>query len=150
MRTKTENCPLVANDLCGDCSSHCLEQLRIDPITNGVVIGDVDRAGHVQNEFLGIENLQRVLAEHSKRHDETGLWILDIVNASTKRFTGVFTGANEVELGSVRVRVGCPIDERTDERQFVGFDGLAPWPESADNGTLRDKQRHFVGIDDDS
>ena len=125
-----------------------LEQLVAHPAGDPLVVGDVDRGGHVGYQPHRIGYPHRVVAEHPQRHDQPGPRVLHVVDPAAELEAGVLAGADEVQLGAVRVPAGDGVDDRTEAGKLVRVDLVPARAHGLHDLAGVDEQRHLIRVDD--
>jgi len=148
VRHQAEDGPAVADDLGGDVGPQHLEQLVAHPAGDPLVVGDVDRGGHVGDQPHRIGHAQRVVAEYPQRHDQPGPCVLHVVDPAAELEAGVLARADEVQLGAVRVAAGDGVDDHAEAGELVRVDLVPSRAEGLHDLAGVDEQRHLVGVDD--
>ena len=145
---QAEDRPPVGDDLRGDVGAEHLEHLVAHPAGDPLVVGHVDGGGQVGDQPRRVDDAQRVVAEDSQRHDQTGPRVLDVVHPSAELEAGVLAGADEVELRPVGVAAGREVDDRAEAGDLVGVNGVTAGTHGCRDLAGVDEHRHFIGVDD--
>ena len=140
--------PGAAHHLFGDELAHRLQQLVGEPAGDLVVVGHIDGSGHLEDQGGGIDDLERVVAEHAHADEQLRLRVLDVVDPPAELLPDVLVGSDEEELGLEGVAAGGRVDQDAESDDVALGQAVLAGPERRDDLAGVDEHGLHVGLDD--
>src|SRR5262249_6988470 len=96
---------------------------------------------------MGLNHLQRLLAEDAQTNSQAGLRVDDIVDGTPEGEVGELPRRDEVDLGLEQVAAGCGVDQSAQERDLGAVEGAPPRVDGALYEAVAKENRQLVLLD---
>src|SRR5262249_17642808 len=147
VRGDAEYRPVLRHDVTGHVRPQNLQELLTHPVGHLLVGLYVLGPDQVQDQRLGLDHLQRVLAEDAQANSQAGLGVDDIVDHAPEGEVWELTRGDEVDLGLEQVAARRGVDQSAQEGDLGTVEGASPGVDGALYKAVAKENRQLVLLD---